>query len=461
MENKHDFSAFDDILYITDNDIRSVMINQIDLGDILPKALTGTANAVKGKFFRNMPYDIVRRVVTEMYIQGDISDAQTEEARQKIVDVIKQLISDEKLTLSDAKDEREVGIEMAQRTTSSLEMGVRGIDSSTCAGVIEACYHIAVAATRDGIKGLEKAAAHIKNNDFKAAIHCAVATQDVDELEELLGKQTYWGSEYRVLEAKIICEGILRMCMGETPNKLVERLRSMLPPGVVQVEYSEGMSVSQISEDMPPFAEIIENIYNLTIVTRREGIPGLESEAANLEHPPLSDAAIIAATTPDVEDLRYLFMRKLAVLQEYEEIKLSIIKSGILNIARKKSPDRVYNILQTLRPPEILSAEKPEGEEIICLTSMKIVEGKMSEFKRICEQQFVPMLEEQPGCDEVEMLEELGIEGGVAVLTVWKGRQYAEMFERSTQFNKLMEKLLPLFGESPMVKFYQLTDASE
>jgi len=67
-----------------------------------------------------------------------------------------------------------------------------------------------------------------------------------------------------------------------------------------------------------PYKETIAQIYNMAIITRREGVPGLENEARRLEseNKELADIVDLASVTPEVEDLRELVEARILALRK-------------------------------------------------------------------------------------------------------------------------------------------------
>jgi len=67
-----------------------------------------------------------------------------------------------------------------------------------------------------------------------------------------------------------------------------------------------------------PYKETIDQIYNMAIITRKEGIPGLETEAVRLqaENHYLSEIADLASVTPEVEVLRELVEARILALKK-------------------------------------------------------------------------------------------------------------------------------------------------
>jgi len=355
MEKKV-FAEFDDILYVDDITMRSAVLKVIDLLKDLPGALKDATPAIKGKFFRNIGRKITQQVLLEMDIRSGIPRSMIEEARGNIVEIIKRLQSSGQIALSDTKDEREEGSDVELPEIPDIAE-LKDVDDSTPEGIIKACFHLAIVARREGIPGLETAAKHLKNEELKEAVSLAGVTPEPEDLEEMLNNKYSWAYKMKEVELQLICEGTLRVALGEPPAKIVERLRSMLPPGIGSDIKIEEITRSPLPKsERPggsPYADIIVNMYNTAIITRREGIPGLEKAAEELreEFPLLSEMLDLASVTPEVEDLRYLIEKKNEWLLQYEKVRLDMMREGVLRSMYGDTPGMVVEKLRSLLPP--------------------------------------------------------------------------------------------------------------
>jgi len=237
------------------------------------------------------------------------------------------------------------------------EKELKDIDDSTFEGIIEACYHLAIVTRREGIRGLETAVEHLKNKELKEAVSLAIVTPEPEDLKEILDHKLFWVYKMKEIEVQLICEGTLRVALVETPARIVERLRLMLPPGIgTVIEIDEETRRFLPKPEKPeglPYAEIIANVYNAAIIMRRDGMPGLENEARNLKEklPLLSEMLDLATMTPVVEDLKFLIEKKSEWILQYEKVRLDMIREGILSVVYGVAPPSIVEKLRALLPP--------------------------------------------------------------------------------------------------------------
>jgi len=81
--------VFDDVMLLDDRSIQMVM-RDVDQKDIV-LALKGATEQVKGKILKNMSARARQMVLEDMEVMGPVRLKTTEEAQQKIVNVIRRL----------------------------------------------------------------------------------------------------------------------------------------------------------------------------------------------------------------------------------------------------------------------------------------------------------------------------------------------------------------------------------
>ncbi len=73
------------------------------------------------------------------------------------------------------------------------------------------------------------------------------------------------------------------------------------------------------------------------------------------------------------------------------------------------------------------------------IVSLKILAGKMEEFKRLYVQHSIPVLRAEPGCRHVYLLENDEGSDEVFSITLWDSREQAVAYERSGKFERLID----------------------
>lgn len=73
------------------------------------------------------------------------------------------------------------------------------------------------------------------------------------------------------------------------------------------------------------------------------------------------------------------------------------------------------------------------------IVSLKILPGKMQEFKRLYTDHSVPALRAAPGCRHVYLLESEERDDEVFSVTIWDSREHAQEYERSGVFEHLLD----------------------
>lgn len=81
------------------------------------------------------------------------------------------------------------------------------------------------------------------------------------------------------------------------------------------------------------------------------------------------------------------------------------------------------------------------------IVSPKIMPGKLDEFKRLYNEEIIPVLRTVKGCRYAYLTEGVKDNSEVISITLWDSKEDAESYERSGLFNKLVEKVKHTFSE--------------
>jgi len=100
--------VFEDIIYIDDSAMRSVVLKEIDYMKDIPKALKGASEELKEKFRNNIGERLWEQIILEMDLLGAIPRSQVEEAQRHIVDKIRTLEATGQLTINRDFEEEEL-----------------------------------------------------------------------------------------------------------------------------------------------------------------------------------------------------------------------------------------------------------------------------------------------------------------------------------------------------------------
>ena len=84
------------------------------------------------------------------------------------------------------------------------------------------------------------------------------------------------------------------------------------------------------------------------------------------------------------------------------------------------------------------------------LVSVKLQEGKLSEFRRLYAEEIVPVLQKTKGCRYIYLTESLQGDNEIISITVWDSKKDADEYENSGQFDELIHKVKHTFSH-----FYQ------
>lgn len=105
--------------------------------------------------------------------------------------------------------------------------------------------------------------------------------------------------------------------------------------------------------------------------------------------------------------------------------------------------DYVVTAISNLNPA---SQEQSSGM-FVRIVSAKIQEGKIKEFKNIYSTEIIPVLQSTTGCRFVYLSESMKNENEFLSITIWDDKSYADKYEASGQFNKLVSKVKHTFSQ--------------
>jgi len=96
-----------------------------------------------------------------------------------------------------------------------------------------------------------------------------------------------------------------------------------------------------------------------------------------------------------------------------------------------------------------LKSEKPcdSSPVYMRIVSHKLQKGKLSEFKTLYRKEIIPVLQKIEGCCYAYLMENLQSGEEILSVTIWDSRWSAEDYERSGQFDRLVEKVKHTFSQ--------------
>jgi heme-degrading monooxygenase HmoA len=156
------------------------------------------------------------------------------------------------------------------------------------------------------------------------------------------------------------------------------------------------------------------------------------------------------AQDADVYEQSGAFQRLLAEAQPYlsdsTEWKIQLSKDLTLEYAPVAEEPVVRSFTVTThstdRPPIAVS-----GRLYIRIVSIKLQHGKSEEFARIYQADILPMLRSVQGCRYAFLTEGVETRNEVISLTIWDGKEAADIYESSGLFKKLTRKVQHTFSE--------------
>lgn len=99
---------------------------------------------------------------------------------------------------------------------------------------------------------------------------------------------------------------------------------------------------------------------------------------------------------------------------------------------------------------------KQHSKMYIRIVSHILQKEKIEEFRDIFSEKVIPVLQKTQGCRYAYLIESIHQENEVISLSIWDSKEDAEAYEKSGQFDKLINELRPTFSQ-----FYQWKMALE
>jgi len=90
------------------------------------------------------------------------------------------------------------------------------------------------------------------------------------------------------------------------------------------------------------------------------------------------------------------------------------------------------------------------------LTFAKIQPDKMDEFRKIYNEEVVPIIKAQKGNVDVFMMESVDEEGEGISLTSWDSKEDGDRYEASGTYGELVNKVRHMFAGPPTLKSYEV-----
>jgi len=103
-----------------------------------------------------------------------------------------------------------------------------------------------------------------------------------------------------------------------------------------------------------------------------------------------------------------------------------------------------------------VSSRKEEIIMWVRLTFAKIQPDKMDEFRKIYNEEVVPIIKAQKGNVDVFMMESVDEEGEGISLTSWDSKEDGDRYEASGTYGELVNKVRHMFAGPPTLKSYEV-----
>jgi len=208
------------------------------------------------------------------------------------------------------------------------------------------------------------------------------------------------------------------------------------------------------AKSKPDAISIIRQIYDQKIIPRLQKMPGC-----------LFSCLIQNAAHPD-EGISMTFWDTQAHADAYEQsgrfqellgqVKPYLSDTSEWKIQLSKDFQVEYQavadepILKAYTSDAAADKMPPAGElssMYLRILDLKIKEGKMEQFLRICKEEILPALQAVQGCRYTALSENAQERNKVLSLTIWDSRQDAMNYENSALFIRLNEKIKHTFSD--------------
>ncbi|MBA7693887.1 hypothetical protein ES703_102483 [subsurface metagenome] len=97
----------------------------------------------------------------------------------------------------------------------------------------------------------------------------------------------------------------------------------------------------------------------------------------------------------------------------------------------------------------------------IRMTFFKVKPGKMDELRNLYLNEVIPVHKGHKGIRFVHLLEGLDYKDEGVSVTAWDTKADVEAYERSGDYENLLDKFKEIFADEPVLKSYEVTASSE
>jgi len=95
------------------------------------------------------------------------------------------------------------------------------------------------------------------------------------------------------------------------------------------------------------------------------------------------------------------------------------------------------------------------------MTFFKVKPGKMDELRNLYLNEVIPVHKGHKGIRFVHLLEGLDDKDEGVSVTAWDTKADVEAYERSGDYENLLDKFKEIFADEPVLKSYEVTASSE
>ncbi|MCB9058605.1 MAG: antibiotic biosynthesis monooxygenase [Calditrichae bacterium] len=209
------------------------------------------------------------------------------------------------------------------------------------------------------------------------------------------------------------------------------------------------MRFVQIRVDQKYISDI-ERIYEEKVLSQLQDIPGCVFAGLIQSAPDPQDFISLTMWTDPKKAQEYentgpykQIMEEVSnYLAEGSEYKIQLSKDLELEYAPVHEEPEVKQLSVTAQANKQQWSEEQGIKEMhIRIVSLSIAKDKLKEFRRLYIKEIMPALKETKGCRHVFLTESQQTENQVLSITAWESAWHAEKYEKSGQFNKLLDKI--------------------
>jgi heme-degrading monooxygenase HmoA len=93
------------------------------------------------------------------------------------------------------------------------------------------------------------------------------------------------------------------------------------------------------------------------------------------------------------------------------------------------------------------------------LTTIEVDPKNAREISRVYHSEVVPVVRDQKGLVDVQLLEPADNSGEFISITTWKSKEDADAYEASGTYRSLVDKLKSFYTSKPVLKVYNLQES--